>query len=234
MELFGWRSKRRGWQRVYSSNGKREAGSYNSQRESPGGSSTIAGRAAVVDNDLQEQWECGRASQQAAYLQQSANTEPLKGWYLPGPAELSGDHCPSLSYKGPSSLGRPSRARLGSRRSVSVSRKAAKRAVRHRWHDPSGTRLTFLLTSKQTGAGAAAARGSTQGAGGLITVFLTKAAEETLAFLDLPSITHTAASPCVYSKLCWSRLPCCWTPDLLDVQAMAPPDTTGMQLKLLL
>lgn len=40
-----------------------------------------------------EQWECGRASQQATYLQQSANTEPLKGWYLSSPAQLSGDYC---------------------------------------------------------------------------------------------------------------------------------------------
>ena len=37
-------------------------------------------------------------------------------------------------------------------------------------------------------------RGSTQGAGGLITVFLRKATEETLAFLNLSTIAHTAAS----------------------------------------
>lgn len=38
---------------VQGSNGKREAGSHNSQSESPRGLSTIAGQAAAVNNDLQ-------------------------------------------------------------------------------------------------------------------------------------------------------------------------------------
>lgn len=40
-----------------------------------------------------EQWECGWASQRAAYLQRSANTEALKGWYLSSAARLSRDYC---------------------------------------------------------------------------------------------------------------------------------------------
>lgn len=50
-------------------------------------------------------------------------------------------------------------------------------------------------------------RGSTQGTGGLITVvFLVKATEETLAFLSLPTITHTAGCTQVHELYMYSLL----------------------------